>query len=321
MQKTKVNEQFLEKHVFKRVVIQQGQAVSINYAPRAGGCQIRVNCASYAVQRILFAACSSYINEEQCKKNAKEENCVLNTTLFQLLVLLLQMYPIMIMMDVEDIQLDVQQMLLMSMEHQHFKDVQHIKHVVHALMKDNVRLVVIWMTKMQTCKHLCGWNGITYANKSCLTAQQTVNTPTLRKDYLAGDTVNVTDNGCVVISDFYEGMTQNQCYDGSVDKSQRKCFWDTVEGKCIQQRNVKIHQAMDQNHCTTETISWKTKIYEDFQLSADALCKAALSTWTSNEVNCVKRGYCNQTLAAQLDVFHWLLVKHIPKNQCFRNKD
>lgn len=98
-------------------------------------------------------------------------------------------------------------------------------------------------------------------------------------------------------------MTEHQCYEGSVDKSLRKCFWDTTESKCITKKcenspNFGSESECDTylSGCTTDAIKCKTKICEDFPLTTDALCKAALPkakpTCTSNGVNCVRRGTC-----------------------------
>ena len=44
--------------------------------------------------------------------------------------------------------------------------------------------------------------------------------------------------------------------------------------------------------CTTDEVKCKTKICEDFPLTTDALCRAALSTCTSNGSICVSKGTC-----------------------------
>ncbi|CAD8124536.1 unnamed protein product [Paramecium sonneborni] len=150
----------------------------------------------------------------------------------------------------------------------------------------------------------CGWNGTTCANKSCLTAQETVNTHSACNTYLTGCTVNATDNGCIAIPETCEEMTNNQCFDGSVDKSSRKCYWDTAESKCITKKCENSPNYGSDSECnsylfgcTTDPVKCKTKICEDFPLTTDALCKAQISTCTSNGVNCVRRGSCSQALA------------------------
>ncbi|CAD8210128.1 unnamed protein product [Paramecium octaurelia] len=274
----------------------------------AGKCTVKATADKAIGQGCIpFAACSSYTIEEQCKKNAKDENCVWNTNTDPATC--------------ADISCATAPTASYN-DHDGCKG--YLSGCTVNVVDVNGTPTLQGCVAYKTCNLynlegqcqvssekddkganiLCGWNGTSCANKSCQTAQQTVNTPALCKSYLAGCTVNATDNGCVAIPDVCEGMTVSQCYDGSVDKSSRKCFWDTTDGKCITKKcenspNTGSESECDTylSGCTTDTIKCKTKICEDFPLTTDALCKAALSTCTSNGVNCVKRGYCNQAQA------------------------
>ncbi|CAD8210801.1 unnamed protein product [Paramecium pentaurelia] len=255
---------------------------------------------------IAFAACNSYTIEEQCKKNAKEEECIWNTNTDPATCADKSCataanasyndhagcrgYLSGCTVNVVDV--NGTPTLQGCVAYKPCNQYTHQEQCQISSEKDEKGATII-----------CGWNGNACANKTCLTAQETVNTPTLCNDYLSGCTVNATDNGCIAIPDVCEGMTQNQCYDGSVDKSSRKCYWDTTDSKCITKKCENSPNYASESECdtylpgcTTDAIKCKTKICEDFPLTTDALCKAALSHCTSNGVNCVRRGSCSQAL-------------------------
>ncbi|CAD8208460.1 unnamed protein product [Paramecium pentaurelia] len=275
----------------------------------AGKCTVKATVEKTVGQGcIAFAACSSYTIQEQCKKNTKEEDCVWNTNPNPAICADkscatapntsyndhdgCQGYLLGCTVDVVDV--NGTPTLQGCIAYKTCSLYTHKEQCKISSDKDGTGANIE-----------CGWNGSTCVNKNCLTAQETVNTPTLCNDYLPGCTVNATDNGCVEIPDYCEGMTKNQCYEGSVDKSSRKCYWDITddEGKCITKRCENSPKYGSESECenylsgcTISTNKCMTKICEDFTLTTDALCKAALSTCTSNGFNCVLRGACNQAL-------------------------
>ena len=94
-------------------------------------------------------------------------------------------------------------------------------------------------------------------------------------------------------------MSKEQCFTGALDASSRKCYWidDTVgcvTKTCENSPNYASEAECDTylSGCTTDAVKCKTKICEDFPLTTDALCKAAISTCTSNGSICVSRGTC-----------------------------
>ncbi|CAK70236.1 unnamed protein product (macronuclear) [Paramecium tetraurelia] len=92
-------------------------------------------------------------------------------------------------------------------------------------------------------------------------------------------------------------MNQKQCYFNSTGQS---CYWTGTE--CITKscENAPIETATAEQcnnylyGCTIDVIKCKIKICEDYVLTTDEQCSYALSTCTTNGVNCVTRGTCVQ---------------------------
>ncbi|CAD8124653.1 unnamed protein product [Paramecium sonneborni] len=146
----------------------------------------------------------------------------------------------------------------------------------------------------------CGWNGTQCADKSCATAPATADyddNTKCRAYFNNKCTVAEAGQGCVEIPATCEVMTEKQCVS---DKSGRSCYWTGTA--CITRTCENAPDATataDECNtylagCTLDSVKCKTKVCEDFAFATDALCKQALTTCTTNGINCVTRGTCFQ---------------------------
>ncbi|CAK61619.1 unnamed protein product, partial (macronuclear) [Paramecium tetraurelia] len=136
----------------------------------------------------------------------------------------------------------------------------------------------------------CGWNGKECNDKSCSTAPATseFDDDAKCKAYFNNKcTVSSDGQGCIDIPEICELMNQKQCYYNSTGQL---CYWTGTD--CI----TKTCENAPEETATAEqyVIKCKIKICEDYVLTTDEQCSYALSTCTTNGINCVARGTCVQ---------------------------
>ncbi|CAD8203698.1 unnamed protein product [Paramecium pentaurelia] len=149
--------------------------------------------------------------------------------------------------------------------------------------------------------NICGWNGDSCEKQSCNTAPAYINLPQLCQQYQDGCTIHPTNCGCTRIPDSCEEMTQNQCYNGSINSKQQECYWDQNQMKCILKICELIPISYSEyecsnflDYCTMSSQRCRNTICEDYSLTSDHQCRNIMSMCTTNGVYCVKRGSCLQ---------------------------
>ncbi|CAK72099.1 unnamed protein product (macronuclear) [Paramecium tetraurelia] len=162
----------------------------------------------------------------------------------------------------------------------------------------------------------CGWNGKECNDKSCSTAPATseFDDDAKCKAYFNNKcTVSSDGQGCIDIPEICELMNQKQCYYNSTGQL---CYWtgtDCITKTCENAPEETATAEQCNNYlygCTIDVIKCKIKICEDYVLTTDEQCSYALSTCTTNGINCVARGTCVQ---AQIQsrmccIFYWIIL-------------